>query len=77
MGFVHFGKGREPEGGNGGRGKETGRCFHSLQEKDIFSLIFLCSSGLMFIFENMFLDLKTNIHNLCTSAWPRNIRNGS
>jgi hypothetical protein len=46
----------------------------SLQEKGIHSSAFLCSSGPMFITENMFLSLKTDVHNLCTSARPRNIR---
>jgi hypothetical protein len=39
-----------------------------------YSSAFLCSSGLMFIIKNTFLDLKTNVHNLYTSARPRNIR---
>jgi hypothetical protein len=46
----------------------------SLQKKGIHSLVFLCSSGLIFITKNTFLDLKTDVHNLCTSARPRNIR---
>jgi hypothetical protein len=46
----------------------------SLQEKGIRSSAFLCSSGPMFITENMFLNLKTDVHNLCTSVRPKNIR---
>jgi hypothetical protein len=45
-----------------------------LQKKGICSSVFLYSSGSMFIIENMFLGLKTDVHNLCTSVRPRNIR---
>jgi hypothetical protein len=40
----------------------------TLQEKDIRSSIFLCLSGLMFIYQNTFLGLKTEIYKLCTSV---------
>jgi hypothetical protein len=40
----------------------------ALQEKCIRSSAFLCFSGPMFITENTFLGLKTDVHNLCTSA---------
>jgi hypothetical protein len=44
------------------------------QEKSILSSAFLCSLGSMFITENMFIVLKIDVHNLCISARPRNIR---
>jgi hypothetical protein len=37
-------------------------------KKCIHSSVFLCSSAPIFIFQNMFLYLKTDVCNLCTSA---------
>jgi hypothetical protein len=31
-------------------------------------LSFLCSSRLLVIFQLMFIDVKTNVHNLCSSV---------
>jgi hypothetical protein len=43
-------------------------------KKTFVSRLFLCSLELMFIYKNMFLSFKTDVHNLCTSVRSMNIR---